>query len=72
MQTAIMLLLLFLLAVLPVFLFVVDAMTRLVASKLKAKPHRNGIEVRMLERKPAPEAALGVAAQVNSGSICNA
>ncbi|MGB8709238.1 MAG: hypothetical protein WCD39_05655, partial [Methyloceanibacter sp.] len=33
---------------------VVDAMTRIVASKLKAEPHRNGIEVRMLERKPAP------------------
>jgi hypothetical protein len=40
---------------------VVDAMTRIVASKLKAEPHRNGIEVRMLERKPAPEAAVGVA-----------
>ena len=61
MQTAIMLLLLFLLAVLPVFLLLVDAMTRIVASKLKAEPHRNGIEVRMLERKPAPEAAVGVA-----------
>jgi hypothetical protein len=40
---------------------VVGAMTRIVASKLKAEPHRNGIEVRMLERKPAPEAAVGVA-----------
>jgi hypothetical protein len=43
------------------FSIVVDAMTRIVASKLKAEPRRNGIEVRMLERKPAPEAAVGVA-----------
>ena len=72
MQTAIILLFALLAGSASGVSIVVDAMTRLVASKLKAKPHRNGIEVRMLERKPAPEAALGVAAQVNSGSICNA